>query len=525
LHVPTLAGLQDLPPELILEKICLYLSGKDVWSVCFVSRYLLAIAERLLYYSPCVKNEINEDAGLQLTFPMLRRFACQVIKHPEYARLVRHLTLELLGQECDRIEGPDVLNEECEAAEVDRFLDMQSADERQDLGVVMAAMAEKNIPNALVVKTEWMGEVVVLLHYLPNLRSLTFDTSAIGPLAHAAMERVAGGVPAGLRSMAHLDLRYAAVHGTLTGCERTGFCSDAIVPFMHLPNLTTLSVDDFGGNIIWSMVGFWGLNALMNENDVDDVDGADDAQEVGAPVAAAAAAAAAAEPPEFRSAFPLEAALIQPGCSPITNLSFTSSFAGSRLLNSILTLPRALEEFEYELGPSDVPAPPFMTIDLLPGLRLHKNTLTHLTLSDLDVAGASFATEGIMIGSLTEFTALTHLRLPLMLLIGRPLINVGFETPSPLTDPIGPLLPSSLVSFELDLMEHYILELCMTMTGFPDSWLRSKRCLQNLESFTVYRTRYQNLMRDDQDLLVGPLYPNLKERFEAAEINIEPPLG
>jgi len=36
---------------------------------------------------------------------------------------------------------------------------------------------------------------------------------------------------------------------------------------------------------------------------------------------------------------------------------------------------------------------------------------------------------------------------------------------------------------------------------------------------------YKNLMRDDQDLLAGPLYPNLKERFEAAGIKIEPPLG
>jgi len=94
-----------------------------------------------------------------------------------------------------------------------------------------------------------------------------------------------------------------------------------------------------------------------------------------------------------------------------------------------------------------------------------------------------------MIGSLTEFTALTHLHLPLMLLIGRPLINMNTEMParSPLTDPIGPLLPSSLVSFKLDLMEHYILELCMIITGFPDSWLRSKRRLQNLESLCIAR--------------------------------------
>jgi len=520
-----MAGLHDLRPELILD-ICLYLSGKDVWNLCFVSRYLLVIAERLLYHSPCLKNEFSDYDSLPLIFPVLRRFACQVIKHPEYARLVRHLTLELLGGECDTISGPDVLNGECEAAEVDRFLDMQSADERQDLEVVMAALAEKNIPNALIVKTEWMGEVVALLHYLPNLRSLTFDASTIGPLAHAAMGRVAGGVPAGLLSLMHLDLRYATVHAALLGGERTGFCSDAIVPFMHLPNLTTLSVDDFGGNIIWRTINIAGWNALMNENDADDADDADDAQEVDAAVAAAAAAAVA-EPPEFQSAVPLEAALIQPGCSSITNLSFTSSFAGSRLLNSILTLPRALEKFEYQLGPSDVPAPPFMTVDLLPGLRLHKNTLTHLTLSDRDAAGRSFARAGIMIGSLTEFTALTHLHLPLMLLIGRPLINMNTEMParSPLTDPIGPLLPSSLVSFKLDLMEHYILELCMTTTGFPDSWLRSKRRLQNLESFTVYRTGYKNLMRDDHDLLVGPLYPNLKERFEAARIKIEPPLG
>ena len=141
------------------------------------------------------------------------------------------------------------------------------------------------------------------------------------------MGRVAGGVPAGLLSMMHLDLRYA----TFLDNEKIGFCSGAIAPSCISPILTTLSVDDFGGNIVWSVVNTTGWNAFLNENDADDANDA----------------AAAAEPPEFQSAAPLEAALIQPGCSSITNLSSTNSFAGSRLLNSILTLPRALEKFEY----------------------------------------------------------------------------------------------------------------------------------------------------------------------------------
>jgi hypothetical protein len=296
------------------------------------------------------------------------------------------------------------------------------------------------------------------------------------------MGRLTGGVPIGLRSISRLELNYKTVYSAIYAGERVGYSSDVVIPFMHLPNLMTLSVGGFGGN-----VGDWSTGV---------------------------------QPPGFHSALPSDAGLIQPGCSSITDLHFTESFAGSRLVNSILKLPRALEKFEYELSQSDDPAPPFMTRDLIPGLHLHKDTLTHLTLSDTRAYGKSFATEGILIGSLSEFTALTHLRLPLMLLIGRPPETTEHQVVS--KDPIEPLLPSSLVSFKLDLLEHFQLDLFVKTTGFPDTWLKSKQRLRKLKKFAVYRSSTVGV--DDHKVFSSPAFSNLIERFQAAGIKIQPPL-
>ena len=63
--------------------------------------------------------------------------------------------------------------------------------------------------------------------------------------------------------------------------------------------------------------------------------------------------------------------------------------------------------------------------------------------------GSFFAADGEMIGSLSEFTSLTYLRLPLLMLLGYP--QAGVELEMATMDPIGPLLPLSLVHFELEL--------------------------------------------------------------------------
>ena len=82
-----------------------------------------------------------------------------------------------------------------------------------------------------------------------------------------------------------------------------------------------------------------------------------------------------------------------------------------------------------------------------------------------------------MIGSLSEFKALIYLRLPLLILIGHP--QEGVELEMAAGDPIWPLLPSSLVHLELELLEIWTFKEFMLAMGYPDSWPKSRRRWQH----------------------------------------------
>ena len=186
----------------------------------------------------------------------------------------------------------------------------------------------------------------------------------------------------------------------------------------------------------------------------------------------------------FNSAFPPDSEITRHGTLSIADLHIVFSHVVSRLLSSLLTLPRSLKKFEYIICGAHIVAPPFTPSELVPGL--HRHRLTDLTFSD-DSAGELFALDGVMIRSLSEFTSLTHLRLPLVMLLGHP--QKGAELEMATMDPIGPLLPPSLVRLELELRVWPFKEF-MLATGYPDSWLRSRRRFQCLEYFVVPQSRY-----------------------------------
>ena len=136
------------------------------------------------------------------------------------------------------------------------------------------------------------------------------------------------------------------------------------------------------------------------------------------------------------------------------------------------------------------------------------------------LAGELFAADGVMIGSLSEFTSLTYLRLPLLMLLG---YQEGVELEMATMDPIGPLLPPSLVHFELELRVWPFKEF-MLATGYPDSWLMSRRHFQCLEHFVVHRNVDIIDFEGDTGSDIKPAlaaFPDMKEKFEAAKIIVE----
>ena len=463
-----MAKRHDLPSELIHEVLC-YLNRPQILRVCFVSRFFLAIAEPLLYRNPVLACPYYSEPG----FFKLRGFARQIISRPRFAPMVRKLNIASCELESDaaRSPSPSLFNEHCDAADVDRLYAIQTDVEREDLKVAMAAMAEEGIPNALVIEGGWMGEVVALLHHLPQLLSLSISgLTSFRLLAYAAMGKLVGGVPIGLRTISYLHLT-----------DRID--PYLVVPFMHLSNLTTFSIYPFGG-ILGPYDGPWLLNDV--------------------------------QPGNFDSALPPDSEMIRRGTSSITDLCFVSSDVGLRFLNGLLTFPRKLKKFECVISGTAIVARPS---ELVPGLHLHRHSLTYLTFSGK--FGGLFASDGVVIGSLSEFTSLTYLRLPLLLLLGHP--QEGVELEMATMDPIAPLLPPSLVRLELELRVWPFKEF-MLVTGYPDSWLRSRRRFQSLEHFVVHRN--VNIIYFDGDMsdIMPALaaFADMKEKFEAAKITVKP---
>ena len=89
-------------------------------------------------------------------------------------------------------------------------------------------------------------------------------------------------------------------------------------------------------------------------------------------------------------------------------------------------------------------------------------------------------------------------------------------------DPIGPLLPPSLVHFELELRVWPFKEF-MLVTGYPYLWLRSRQRFQSLEHFVVHRNvGVEGHTGSDIELAALSAFPDMKEIFEVAKIIVEP---
>ena len=89
--------------------------------------------------------------------------------------MVYNLKIVSPDEESYEERPPSVFNGHRDAADVDCLCETDT--EREDLKSVMAAMTEEGIPNALVVDGGWLGEVVALLHHLPQLLSLSISGS------------------------------------------------------------------------------------------------------------------------------------------------------------------------------------------------------------------------------------------------------------------------------------------------------------------------------------------------------------
>ena len=89
-----------------------------------MSRFLLAIAEPLLYRNPDLTRGLSNGQGP--AFFELRGFARQIINRPRFAPMVCNLKIASLEVEWGMARPPGVFNEHCDAADVDRLCAIQT---------------------------------------------------------------------------------------------------------------------------------------------------------------------------------------------------------------------------------------------------------------------------------------------------------------------------------------------------------------------------------------------------------------
>lgn len=262
-----------------------------------------------------------------------------------------------------------------------------------------------------------------------------------------------------------------------------GYCTEAVVPFLTLPNLRSLSVK-----------GFTGVDrghGSLDDHPSVHVDLEESRNEEFPTVVN--------EQGESRN-LPIDTAygfIMPPGCSWVTELKFEDCSVESALLGRILTLPNKLESFEYEIGPLSVGNEPFIPSVLVGGLQVQASTLKKIAVSiGVETDFETHITEEAdnrLLGPLTEFIALEHLSVPLDLLLpsGEDFSNDNVPPP-PTRNPLDDLLPRSLTYLELVLTDNWTLYDFLTTTGLMHTLQRTSGSLPALRVFKVYTSREQD---------------------------------
>lgn len=482
---------EDLPVELIAH-IASYLPSEDSAALSCTSRHIHAIVEPCLYRYPVLSR--YQEPGLldasklrldvisdeeeellpqrlweakELEYVQLRCFTHAIIRRPSLARHIRALDVTCAESDPTIAFSPHNLN-----APVDEK-ELASGD-----SLFADAAAANGLSRSLIHRGGVGGILVLLLHYLPRLRSLSIIANHhIEIVALAASKQLQGGVPSGLAGITHLEV----VREEAYRKEHLWFGARSIVPLMRLPHLMHFTVSGFTEDLSSLEItgresGFRGL-------------------------------------PEGMPVSSLKSLWLEEG-----------DLAGPILFRIMQHIPR-LENFYYESAGRASWIWPLSSVSFGHALSTQSQSLTHLRIVHSAVGYATRIDETVL-GSLTEFNHLEVLELPVVMLLGRPSSNLSLETIAA-ANPLDGLLPPSIRRLHLHLLDYWLISEFISVTGLPNTIHNTKETLPCLQRFRIDRDviaqRDEIAFRDGQKVLKA--FPDLITHLDQYGAKIVPVLG
>lgn len=480
-----MACWSDLPNELTTNILRIFalesatkLFDRDRVSILTVCHRFHAILEPLIYASvgiPNIPNTGETDAGQDVPYALLRRFTRAIISRPSLGILVKEIYVccdgDLASPPSEVIAKAKWLNNVVGDEETESIIASSPSASRDDMSLLASAAVRKGLPNGLILNGGCPGLLILLLHLLPSLASFSAVCSnELLAVAFAAAGELHGGIPVGLRSTTSIDLKFVALgHGSNSILDL-----NAILPFMHLPSVTTFTCRGIAGSRLRMDSSFPPSTYGIEER------GRSDSQ-VGAGVIISTTQGVPTRKPVFHT---------RPPCSPVTCLLLKDSVVSANDLGLILIFPRRLESFQYSLSSRAHEDPVFTSGYLYKGLLGHKDCLTELFVTCANWWSCEYEGQWVW-GSLSAFTHLQRLKLPVTALI--PLGEAPPPIIRPLRNPLDGILPPCLVAIELDIGTNAFCDSAredvLMTTGLPYTLLSTSQCLPELRNFDLIGSR------------------------------------
>lgn len=425
----TQINLEDLPDELLLT----ILDDTNNWlNIAHVSRRFHQIAEPYLYRDVVLKKDVSADNNRPL-----RQFTRSVILRPALAWHVRSLSISWTS-DWGHIEASAT---EYTIQEDTWWLDSSELEPKATLAreqewSFLARTASSIGMSPAMQSAIRCGSppliIIVLLHHLPNLISLNLPNTvdSIQPISDACMNTMEGGIPQGLRSLNSLTVCNPFLH----------VCDVAILSsFINLPHLQKLVLS--------------GLYISTTTSNPDD-------------------------------------AVL--GKSSMETLELGNNYVHPALFKKILQLPRALKKIIYvtQVGPL-IHETQYIVPSLMgQGLWAQRLSLTHLEVKlESYQRNMGDVMEASTLGSLRSFEMLSHVYLPITLLLGLAESFRNMEQPPRFIS----LLPPSLTALELDCDEDWTSALFIPAASLDYQWnIMQPQCLPHLTHFKFYTYRCSN---------------------------------